>query len=105
MTANQSYLFDAYVIGDGDFTDVVCEDCASKFATEHGLIWNLDGKKPYTTEEDESSAYAYTSPWSLGESDSPYSCCGSYLKTDFTSDGENYLRENFPQWVQDLYLA
>lgn len=101
----QTYLLDAYEVWTSDFTDVVCEDCAVKFAQEHGLEWRAGHPKDsFTEDSEEKGAGASCIPsWALGESDSPHSCCGFYLKTDFTSEGVEYLKENFPKGVQELY--
>jgi len=103
--ARQTFLLDAYEIWDEDFADIVCEDCANKFAEERGLEWRGGKSQDSFTEdsEDKGAGASCTPTWALGESDYPYSCCGWYLKTSFTSDGVEYLRENFPKWVQELY--
>lgn len=103
QTQTQTFLFDAYQIGDGDFTDIACLDCARKFAEERGLVWNNAHKDGYTEWDDTKGAYANLIHSSEGESDSPYSCCGTYLHTNFTREGEEYLKENFPAWVVALY--
>ena len=102
MTNTQTSLPSAYVIGNGDFTDIACEQCAIKFATDNNLTW-YRGTDTYT-EENENGAYASCIVFSVGESDSPYSCCGIYLETDFTTEGEANLRENFPAEVVALYF-
>jgi len=104
-TLNQTFLFHAFEIGDGEFSDIVCQDCAVKFADEHGLTWR-DGHAydSFTEPLENSEAHAGDVPtWALGESDYPYSCCGLYLDTTFTPEGREYLEENFPKWVQELY--
>ena len=100
---NQTMLFDAYAIGDGDFTDIACLDCARKWATDNGLEWSNSHKDNYTEWDDSKGAYAHLIHSSEGESDSPYSCCGTYLHTNLTPDGVEYLRESFPEWVVTLY--
>lgn len=104
-TLGQTYLHHTFTIGDGDFTDVVCQECAEKFAEEHGLEWR--GGQAYNSfaeAPEGSTAYAQDEPtWALGESDYPYSCCGYYLHTSFTPEGRDYLRDEFPKWVQELY--
>jgi hypothetical protein len=101
----QDYLQHTFVIGDGDFTDVVCQDCAVKFAEERGLKWRGgQAYNSFTEELEGSMAHAGDTPtYALGESDYPYSCCGYYLHTSFTSEGRKYLMEEFPKWVQELY--
>mgnify|MGYP000246854056 CR=1 FL=1 len=104
---NQFYLEHAFEIGTGDFTDIVCEECAVKFAEEQGLTWRGGKARDSFTEPLENSdAHAGDMPtWALGESDYPHSCCGIYLDTSFTPEGLEYLKENFPKWVQELYLV
>lgn len=102
-TTNQTFLFDAYAIGDQDFADIACLDCARKFAEERGLVWNNAHKDGFTEWDDANGAHASLIHSSEGESDSPYSCCGTYLHTNFTREGEEYLKENFPAWVVALY--
>lgn len=100
-TQTQTSLFDAYAIGNGDFTTVACLDCARAWAKEYNLEWNNIHQDNYT--DTEGDAYAHLIHSSEGESDSPYSCCGTYLHTNFTTEGEEYLKENFPAWVVALY--
>ena len=104
-TLAQTYLHHTFEIGDSDFNDVVCQDCAVKFADANNLVWR--GGQAYNsfTEELEGSlAYASDTPtYALGEADYPQSCCGYYLHTGFTTEGLENLRENFPKWVQELY--
>ena len=102
----QFYLMDTFEIGDGEMTDIACEECAVKFAKEHELEWS-GGKvmDSYTLPKEGSDAYvSCLADYALGESDYPHSCCTFYLKTDFTDEGIQYLKDEFPQWVQDLYL-
>ncbi|NBU22529.1 MAG: hypothetical protein EBS38_01220 [Actinobacteria bacterium] len=101
----QTYLHHTFTIGDGDFTDVVCQDCAEKFAKERGLEWRGGHAYDSFTEPLEGSdAHAQDEPtWALGESDYPYSCCGYYLQTNFTREGEQNLKSEYPKWVQELY--
>ena len=103
-TLEQTYLHHTFTIGDGDFTDVVCQECAEKFAKEHGLEWRGgQSYNSFTEQLEGSDAHAQDEPtWALGESDYPYSCCGYYLETSFTPEGVENLREH-PKWVQELY--
>jgi hypothetical protein len=109
MTEQQTYLPSSYEIwkDGGDFTDIVCEECAVKFAEENKLVWR--GNKStdsFTEDSEELGAGAVCIPsYALGESDYPHSCCGLYLETTFTKYGEQELRENFPDWVIKLYLG
>ncbi len=103
QTQNQTFLFDAYQIGDGDFTDIACLDCARKFAEERGLEWDGAHKDTFTKWDDANGAYANYIHSSEGETDYPYSCCDTYLHTNLTEEGVNYLKENFPAWVVALY--
>lgn len=104
----QRYLEQPYeVFAEDNFVDIVCEDCARKFADENNLEWR-GGKSidSFTENPEEKGMGASALPsYARGESDSPYSCCGIYLSTTLTPDGVDYLKENFPQWVQDLYLG
>lgn len=100
-TPTQTQLFDAYAIGDGDFSNVACLDCARAWADDHGLTWNNANEDGYT--DTEGNAYAHLIHNSEGEADSPYSCCNTYLYTNFTREGEEYLKENFPAWLVALY--
>jgi hypothetical protein len=101
-TATQTELLDAYLIGDGDFTDVACLDCARDFARENKLKWDSPSEDTFTIEKG-TGAYASYLHRSEGEADSPYSCCGLYLYTNFTTEGEVYLMDEFPSWVAELY--
>jgi hypothetical protein len=104
-TINQQYLHHTFTIGDGDFTDVVCQECAEKFAQERGLEWRGgQAYNSFTEKREDSDAHAQDEPtWALGESDYPYSCCDTYLHTSFTSEGLENLKSEFPKWVQELY--
>lgn len=104
-TLGQTYLHHTFIIGDGDFTDVVCQDCAEKFAEERGLEWRGGhAYESFTEELEGSSAHAGDTPtWALGETDYPYSCCGYYLEANFTPEGKKNLLEEYPKWVQELY--
>tara|TARA_B110000503_G_C7089427_1_gene388740 strand:- start:18 stop:353 length:336 start_codon:yes stop_codon:yes gene_type:complete len=104
-TLEQTYLHHTFVIGDGDFTDVVCQDCAVKFAEDNKLVWTgSQAYNSFTEELEGSAAHASDTPtYALGEADYPQSCCGYYLHTGFTPEGRENLRENFPKWVQELY--
>lgn len=105
----QTYLPSSYEIwkNGGEFHEIVCEDCAVKFAEENKLVWR--GNKStdsFTEDSEELGAGASCIPsYALGESDSPHSCCGVYLETTLTSEGEQYLRDEFPAWVIKLYLG
>ena len=96
----QTSLHTAYIIGNGDFTDIACLDCARKFAEDNNLVWNTSSEDNFTESD---IAYASAIVFSIGESDSPYSCCDTYLETDFTREGEEDLKDNFPAWVVALY--
>jgi hypothetical protein len=104
-TLGQTYLFQTFIVNTGDYVDVVCQDCATKFAEEHGLEWRGGHAYDSFTEELEGSdAHAQCEPtWALGDSDYPYSCCGYYLQTNFTREGEQNLKDEYPKWVQELY--
>lgn len=102
----QTWLYDSYEVWDGDFLDLSCESCAVKFAQEHGLEWRGGKSQDSFTEDSEElgKGASCTPSWAMGESDSPQSCaCGVYLKTNFTSEGIEYLKGNFPRGVQELY--
>jgi hypothetical protein len=106
----QTYLPSSYEIwnGGGDFHEIVCEECAVKFAEENKLVWR--GNKStdsFTEDSEELGAGANCIPsYALGESDSPHSCCGIYLDTNLTQEGYDYLEEReFPEWVKKLYGA
>jgi hypothetical protein len=101
-TATQTELLDAYQIGDGNFTDVACLDCAREFARANKLKWDSPAEDNYT-EAHGNGAYASLIHSYEGEADSPYSCCGLYLHTNFTTEGEVYLMDEFPSWVAELY--
>jgi hypothetical protein len=104
-TPSQSYLEHAFEIGNGEFTDLVCEECAVKWAEQNELEWR--GGQAYnshTIERENSDAYASdVSTYADGESDYPPSCCGVYLHGRLTTDGVEYLKQEFPKWVQELY--
>ena len=106
MTELQTSLGNPYEVWTSDFTDIRCEDCAVKFAKEHGLEWRGSKSLDSFTEDSEAKgASASCIPsWGLGDSDSPYSCCGQYLETNFTLEGVENLREDFPEWVFKLYF-
>lgn len=105
MSAEQTYLPSPYELWDGDFTAIACEDCARKFASERSLEWRGGTSlHSFTEDAEEKGASASSIPsYALGESDSPYSCCDTYLDTNFTSEGVAYLKSDFPAWVQALY--
>ncbi len=106
MTEQQTYLPRPYEVGDGDFVDVVCEDCAVKFAEERGLVWRGNtSHHSFTEDSEEKGSYASCiESYALGDADAPYSCCGVYLDTNLTRDGFDYLEEHdFPEWVKELY--
>ena len=104
-TRQQTSLEHAFEIGNGEFTDLVCEDCAVEWAKEYQLEWS--GGKAYnssTIERENSDAYASdASTYADGETDTPPSCCGWYLDISLTPDGVEYLKQEFPKWVQELY--
>lgn len=101
----QTFLLDAYEYWNEDFVEIVCESCAVEIADAYGLEWRGGKPQDSFTEHSEKLGVGVSCipTWALGESDTPYSCCGWYLKTSLTSDGVEYLRENFPKWVQELY--
>lgn len=100
----QTSLYDAYDVWTSDFTDVVCKDCAVEFAEENKLEWHDSFKETWTEDAEEKGAGASCIPsWGAGESDSPYSCCGKYLKTTLTIEGQDYLKSEFPKGIQELY--
>ncbi len=104
-TANQTWLFNAYELWDGDYIDLGCESCAVDFAKERNLEWRSGtSMDSYTEDSEERNAGAScVASYAMGESDYPQSCaCGVYLKTDFTSEGVSQLK-TYPKWVQDLY--
>lgn len=109
MTEQQTYLPSAYEIWNdgGNFMDIVCEDCAVKFAEENKLVWRGNKSTDSFTEDSEElgAGAMCIASYALGDSDSPYSCCGVYLDTRFTRHGEQELRDNFPDWVIKLYLG
>jgi hypothetical protein len=109
-TEKPRQLETAWVVGDGDFTEYVCEEHAREFATERGLTWEYSG----STEENP-NGYAYAQFFHDTESDTPQSCtawldrvswddpghCGRLLDVALTSDGVDYVRENYPRdWWQ-----
>jgi hypothetical protein len=108
MTEQQTYLPSSYEVWDGDFVDVVCEDCAVKFAEELGLVWRGNTSTDSFTEdsEEKGAGASCIASYALGDADAPYSCCGVYLDTNLTKEGYDYLEErDFPQWVKELYGA
>jgi hypothetical protein len=87
-------LVDAWVIGDDDLIDVVCEDHARQFATDRGLVFD----RPSFTEES-ANGYAYQTMTAGDlESDYPHACsvCGVYLQAALTPEGRQYVRDNYP---------
>lgn len=102
----QTWLHNTYEVWDHDFVELACENCAVNFAEERSLEWR-GGKSvdSFTENSEEFGAGASCTPsYALGESDYPHTClCGVYLTTNFTPEGEEYLRENFPKGVQELY--
>jgi hypothetical protein len=105
----QTYLPSAYEVwkNNGEWVDIVCEDCATKFATENGLVWRGNtSSHSFTEDSEEKGAGAVCIESYSGESDTPYSCCGVYLDTNLTAEGYDYLEErDFPEWVKKLYGA
>lgn len=103
----QTYLHHTFIIGDGDFTDVVCEDCAVKFAEERGLEWRGgQAYNSFTEELEGSDAHAGDTPtYALGESDHPYSCCGYWLHTTLTEEGRRWVAEELSPEIAELYLG
>jgi hypothetical protein len=102
----QFRLYDTYEVWNHDFVEVACQTCAVDFARDNSLEWR-SGKSTnsYTENSEELGVGASCTPnYELGESDYPHTCgCGVYLTTNFTTEGEDYLRENFPKGVQKLY--
>lgn len=103
----QTSLPSPYEVWTNDFADVVCEECAVKFATENGLVWRGNTSADSFTEDSEELGVGVSciASYALGDSDYPYSCCGVYLNTNLTEHGQSYLRENFPEWVVALYTG
>jgi len=101
---NQDYLEHAFEIGNGEFTDIVCQDCANNWAKDNGLNWSGGvAYDSFTERQEDSEAFAGDlSTFSDTEADYPLSCCGRYLDTRLTPDGVEYLKE-FPKAVQRLY--
>lgn len=101
----QSELSRPYEVWDGDFVDIVCGTCAEKFAEEHKLEWRSGTSFHSFTEdsEEKGAGASCIESYALGDSDRPYSCCDIYLDTRFTDEGEKYLKEEFPEWVVELY--
>ena len=98
----QSQLLTPYEVWTNDHTDIACEECARKFAEEHQLEWH--SWYSWTERAEElGKGVSEIASYALGDSDYPYSCCGFYLDTRFTAEGERTLKEEFPQWVQELY--
>lgn len=94
--APPSELAPAWVVGDYNFTDIVCEDHAREYAADNGLVWEYPGS---TGESD--AGYAYAVVYDTLESDYPHTCsvCDTYLETSLTGDGQEYVREHYaPEW-------
>lgn len=93
-TAPQT-LEDAWVIGNDDLTDLVCETHAREYAAQNGLVFEYEG---FTEESPNGYAYALFSGRDI-ESDYPHACswCGVYLDASLTEDGRQYVRENYPR--------
>ena len=86
----------AWVVGDYDFTDVVCEHHAREYAGERGLVWEYPGSTGESAD-----GYAYAVVYDVLESDCPHTCgvCGLHLDTTLTRDGVEYVREHYPpEW-------
>jgi hypothetical protein len=102
----QTFLFNHYEVWDNDFIASSCESCAVEFAKERNLEWR-GGKSmdSFTENSEELGAGAFCTPsWALGEADYPRTCgCGVYLETDLTSEGVQYLVDNFPKGLRSLY--
>lgn len=96
----------AWIVGDSDFCEYVCEEHAREFAAERGLVFEY----PSSTEESP-NGYAYAQFFHDTESDTPQSClawldrtswdspgyCHRLLDVALTSDGVDYVRENYPR--------
>ena len=107
VEGHQKYLDKPFEIFTEDFTDIVCEDCAIDFAKENNLEWRGGKAANSYTEKSEELGMGATclEGYMLGESDTPYSCCDLYLETYLTPDGIEYVKNELPKWVQDLYLG
>lgn len=83
----------AWVIGDYDITDITCEEHAKEYAADNGLVWEYPGS---TLESANGYAYAVAYSGDL-EADYPNVCgvCGIHLDTALTSDGVEYVRDNY----------
>jgi hypothetical protein len=106
IEAAQTSIYDAYEVWDHDFVEVACETCAVEFAKERSLEWSGGtSADSFTLNSEELDAGAFCTPsYALGDGDRPQTCvCGVYLETNFTAEGEEYLRENYPKGVQKLY--
>jgi hypothetical protein len=101
----QTQVARAYEVWDGDYVDIVCEECADKFAEERNLEWRSGKRVDSFTENSEELGMGASciAGYALGDSDYPHSCCGIYLDTRFTAEGERYLREEFSAEVVKLY--
>jgi tRNA A37 threonylcarbamoyltransferase TsaD len=101
----QTELGRPYEVWDKDFVDIACGTCAEKFAEELGLEWRGGTSFHSFTEdsEEKGAGASCIESYALGDSDYPYSCCGVYLDTSFTKEGEEALKEDFPTWVVELY--
>lgn len=100
-------IVQTYIIGNDDFTELACEDCAIQYAKENNLEWNTSSRN--YTEEHESGAYASCDVFGQVETDTPQACdCGSWLRVSLTDEGVNYILENFytlPSEVVEYYLG
>jgi len=86
-----------WIVGDYDYTELVCEQHALEYARDRGLVWDHPGSTG-----ESAAGYAYTVPF-FGdlESDHPAVCsvCHTYLDTALTPDGVEYVREHYaPEW-------
>jgi hypothetical protein len=101
METKTETLETPWVVGDEDFANYACEDCARDFAKERELVFDNN----WFTEEHTDGSYAYADLYGQGESDVPWSCdCGQWLAVNLTSDGHAYVRENdLPEFVKNHY--
>ena len=99
-TQKPTQLETAWIVGDFDFCEYVCEEHAREFAAERGLVFDY----PCFTEESP-KGYAYAQFFHETESDCPASCssytdndpCSTWLDVALTPEGHDYVRENYPR--------